>query len=199
MPKVQGAPGAAICAILTGGTMVRTQTLQALFKRYRRPGDIVFAVLFFAVALFLLSQLGQQTQVKEGARLFAQPRFWPAVSLSGMAIFAGLHLLGSALSTRIPGRWGEVGLWLATLEFALWFVIYAMIVPMIGYLPATLLFCVALTARAGYRRAIAFGGAALGAVVIVVVFKSLLQVKIPSGAVYEGLPDGIRQIMLTYF
>lgn len=179
--------------------MVRTQSLQVLLKRYRRPGDIVFAALFFAIALLLLSQLGQQTQVKEGAKLFAQPRFWPAVSLSGMAIFAGLHLLGSALSARIPGRWAEVRLWLATLEFALWFVIYALIVPVIGYLPATLAFCVALTARAGYRRKMAFAGAVLGALVIVVVFKSLLQVKIPSGAVYEALPDGIRQIMLTYF
>lgn len=179
--------------------MVQSQTLQALLKRYRRPGDLVFAWLFFAVALFLLSQIGQQTQVKEGAKLFAQPRFWPAVSLSGMALFAGLHLLGSALSARLPGRWTEVGLWLATLEFALWFVIYALVVPVIGYLPATLVFCIALTARAGYRSATAFGGAALGAVVIVVVFKGFLQVKIPSGAVYEVLPDGIRQIMLTYF
>ena len=27
--------------------MSRVKTLQALFKRYRRPGDIVFAWLFF--------------------------------------------------------------------------------------------------------------------------------------------------------
>jgi hypothetical protein len=179
--------------------MSRIQTLQDLFQRYRRPGDIVFAWFVFAFSLFLLSQIANETAWRPGAKLFAQPRFWPAVSLSGMAFFAGLHLLSSALSPRIEGRWREVGLWFACVEYALWFVAYAAIVPYLGYLPTTVLFAVALTARAGYRSRLMLGMAATSATAIVVMFKTFLQVKLPAGQIYEALPDGLRQIMLTYF
>lgn len=179
--------------------MSRVRTLQTLFKRYRRPGDIVFAWVAFLVAIILLSQIMDQTAWKVGGKLFAQPRFWPAVALGGMAIFAALHLLGSALSERIPGRWQEVWLWICALEYAAWFIAYAIAVPYAGYLLTTVFFAVALTLRAGYRRLLIVGAAALSAVVIVVLFKTLLQVNLPSGLLYEALPDGPRQIMLTYF
>ncbi|OYX43145.1 MAG: hypothetical protein B7Z02_09800 [Rhodobacterales bacterium 32-67-9] len=174
-------------------------TLQALFRRYRRPGDIVFAWIFFLSALLLLSRIGSQTQVVDGNKLFAQPRFWPAISLSGMAFFAGLHLFGSAVSERIPGRWREVTIWLQSIEYAFWFLAYAIAVPWLGYLPSTLLLALLLVLRSGYRSGLALSGAGLVALVVVVIFKSFLHVKLPSGAVYELLPDGLRQIMLTYF
>jgi len=53
--------------------------------------------------------------------------------------------------------------------------------------------------RSGYRGKTALISAVAAAIVIVIVFKAFLQVKIPSGEIYEILPDGIRQIMLTYF
>lgn len=179
--------------------MPRTQTLQSLFKRNRRPGDIVFAVFVLAVALFLLTQITQQTAYKPGAKLFAQPRFWPGVSLGLMVAFAVLHFIGSALSERIEGRWKEVLLWFSSLEYAAWFVVYAAVVPYLGYLPSTTLFALMLTYRAGYRSRMALGSAAGAAIVIVLLFKTFLQVKLPSGQIYEVLPDGLRQIMLTYF
>ncbi|MEP4194039.1 MAG: tripartite tricarboxylate transporter TctB family protein [Aliishimia sp.] len=179
--------------------MSRIKTLQTLFKRYRRPGDIVFAWFVLIVSLFLLSQIFDQTAYKSGSKLFAQPRFWPAVSLSLMSVCAVFHLLGSALSERIEGRWKEVLLWFASIEYALWFVGYAMVVPFTGYLPSTVIFAVVLVLRAGYRSKAAIGSAVLSAVVIVVLFKTLLQVKLPAGRIYEVLPDGARQFMLTYF
>lgn len=179
--------------------MSRLKTLQALFKRYRRPGDIVFAWLFFALSVLLLSQIASQTTFRPGNALFAQPRFWPAVSLAGMAAFAGLHLLGSALSERIDGRWKEVLLWVSVLEFAAWFIAYAFVVPYLGYLPATILLAVLLVARVGYRSRLVFLSAAGAALAIVLLFKSFLQVKLPAGQIYQSLPDGLRQIMLTYF
>ena len=179
--------------------MSRAKTLQSLFKRYRRPGDIVFAWFALVVSVILLSQIIDQTAWKNGSKLFAQPRFWPAVSLGGMAVFAALHLLGSVLSERIDGRWKEVGLWIASLEYAAWFVVYAMAVPVAGYLPATMVFAVALAVRAGYRRASILIAAALSAVVIVLLFKTFLKVNLPSGLAYEFLPDGLRQIMLIHF
>ncbi|AHD07824.1 tripartite tricarboxylate transporter TctB family protein [Phaeobacter gallaeciensis] len=179
--------------------MSRVKTLQTLFKRYRRPGDIVFAWIILIVALLLLTQLYDQTAWRKGGPLFAQPRFWPAVSLTGMAGFAAFHLLGSALSERIHGRWQEVWLWLSSLEYAGWFIAYAAAVPYAGYLPATVFFAVALALRAGYRRPATLAITAASAGVIVLLFKTLLKVNLPAGRVYEALPDGLRQIMLTYF
>lgn len=179
--------------------MSRVKTLQALFKRYRRPGDIVFAWALLAISLFLLWQIGDQTSYKKGAKLFAQPRFWPAVSLGLMSVFAVFHLVSSLCSERIHGRWREVLLWCASLEYAGWFIGYAMLVPVTGYLPTTVVFALALTLRLGYRSRAALVSGALSALVIVLLFKTFLQVKLPSGLVYEYLPDGLRQIMLTYF
>lgn len=179
--------------------MSHVKTLQTLFKRYRRPGDIVFAWLVLVFSLFLLSQIADQTAWRNGGKLFAQPRFWPAVSLGGMAFFAAFHLLGSALSERIEGRWQEVWKWLSSFEYAAWFIVYAFAVPYSGYLPTTIVFAALLTLRAGYRKISTVIAAVVSGVVIVVLFKSLLKVKLPSGLVYEYLPDGIRQIMLTYF
>ncbi len=179
--------------------MSRAKTLQSLFKRYRRPGDLVFAWFILALSVFLLTQIFQQTDFKNSGKLVAQPRFWPAVSLIGMTGFAALHLFGSALSERIEGRWKEVLLWGSAFEYAGWFIAYAMSVPIIGYLPATLIVAVALTLRAGFRSRTAFISAASAALFIVLLFKTFLQVKLPSGQIYEALPDGLRQIMLNYF
>ena len=70
--------------------MSRVKTLQSLFKRYRRPGDIVFAWLILIFSVFMLSQIFDQTAYKDGGKLFAQPRFWPAVSLRSYDRFCAI-------------------------------------------------------------------------------------------------------------
>ncbi|WP_028956804.1 tripartite tricarboxylate transporter TctB family protein [Sulfitobacter sp. 20_GPM-1509m] len=179
--------------------MLRFQTLQQMFQRYRRPGDIVFAWLALAFAVFMLSQLWDQTAWRNGQKLIAQPRFWPAVSLGGMAFFAALHLIGSMVSERIEGRWREVLTWVRALEFAIWFILYAVLVPFVGYLIGTVGFVILLTLRMGYRSRLMLISAALIAFAIVVLFRTLLHVSLPAGQIYEALPDGLRQFMLTYF
>ncbi|MCP5087063.1 MAG: tripartite tricarboxylate transporter TctB family protein [Rhodobacteraceae bacterium] len=179
--------------------MSRIQTLQDLFKRYRRPGDLVFAVVFLAFSIFLLSQIGAETKWVKRTKLVAQPAFWPAVSLIGMVFFASLHWLSSALSPRIYGRLAEVTFWARSLEYAFWFMAYVTIVPWLGYLPATPLFAVLLALRVGYRAPRMLISAALTGIAVVLVFKTFLQVKVPGGQLYESLPDGLRAFMLTYF
>lgn len=179
--------------------MSRIKTLQDLFKRYRRPGDLVFAIIFLAFALFLLANLDGQTQWVKRTKTVAQPAFWPTVGVAFMALFGALHLISSLVSPRIEGRWDEVKFWLRSFEFALWFMVYVALVPRIGYLPSSIIFPALLAFRLGYRRWSEIGAAALSGVVIVVLFKSLLQVKVPGGAIYETLPDGLRAFMLTYF
>lgn len=179
--------------------MIKAKTLQDLFKRYRRPGDLVFSVVFLVFSLFLAINLQGQTTWASGTKLFAQPAFWPYAAVLTMVLFASLHLLSSLASPVIPGRWQEVGFWLRSIEYAVWFMVYVALVPWLGYLPATILFAIVLTIRLGYRGAKYWLAAAVFGFVVVVVFKSFLQVKVPGGALYEALPDGLRAFMLTYF
>ncbi len=179
--------------------MMRAKTLRDLFRRHRRPGDLVFGLAFLAFSLFLAVNLQGQTNWASGARLLAQSAFWPYVAVIAMTVFAVLHLVSGLLSPALSGRWEEVGIWLRSLEFAGWFMAYVALVPRLGYLPSTLLFTVLLTLRLGYRGPKALVSAAAFGAAVVVVFKSLLQVKVPGGQIYELLPTAARSFMLTYF
>jgi hypothetical protein len=179
--------------------VVKTQGFITLFKRDRRCGDLVFAVLFLLIALFLLTQLGEETKWVKRTRLFSQPAFWPTVSLIGMSFFAFLHFLGSICSKRILGRMVEVFFWIRSIEYALWFLVYVWAVPVIGYLVSTLLFIGLLNIRLGYRDPKIILSALVTGLAVVVVFKSFLQVKIPGGQIYEYLPDALRNFMLLNF
>jgi len=170
-----------------------------LFKRDRRAGDLVFALFFLVFSIFLLANIENQTVWVKGTKLVSQPSFWPAISLGGMTLFAVFHLLGSVLSPRIYGRLKEVTFWLRSLEYVAWFLAYVWLVPIIGYLPATLIFMPLLVFRAGYREKKFLLLAVVIAFLIVVVFKSFLSVKIPGGMIYEYLPDAIRSFMLINF
>lgn len=178
--------------------MSRFKTYQELFKRNRMPGDLVFAVLFLAFALFLLWHLPAQAPWQKGVKLVAQPAFWPTVSVGGMVFFGILHWLGSICSPRIYGRWSEVLIWLRAAEFGGWFMAYVLLLPIIGYLPASILFGLALTFRLGYRSAQALLSAFALALVTVILFRGLLHVNVPAGKIYQYLPDGLRAFAQTY-
>lgn len=161
-----------------------------------RRGQLVFAVAFVVLTAALLSQIGSQTRWADDTRLFAQPRFWPAIGLIGMVLLGGLHL------ARLPWRritrfdWAELKRWAMVAEYVVWFMIYVLVVPIIGYLPATVVFVPALTWRMGYRnRKMLVIGMAFG-LFVVVTFKSFLSVKIPGGAVYEYLPGALRSFFI---
>ncbi len=180
--------------------MSRIRTFQDLFKRYRRPGDFFIALLSFLFAIFLLVNLPFQTRWVAGTKLFAQPSFWPAVAIFAMVLFSTMHMIGAMVSERIPGRFQEVLHWIRSVEYALWFMAYVALVPLLGYLPATLLFTVTLSYRLGYRGWRWMAVALLFGFVVVVVFRGFLQVKLPAGALYELLPPGgLRSLMMTYF
>ncbi len=178
---------------------MNARTLQDLFKRYRRPGDLVFSVFFLLFCVFMLSNLEDQTTWVKGGKLMAQPAFWPYLSVISMAVFATLHLISGLVSPVIAGRWTEVAFWLRSIEYAVWFLAYVLIVPILGYLPGTILFTIILCLRLGYRQRRTLINAALFAIVVVVLFKSMLQVKVPGGQIYEYLPTTLRSFMLTYF
>ena len=177
-------------------------------ERTAGAGVWLFALLFFAATLVLLSQIGIQTKYKPSGSLFAQPRFWPAVALGGMLFFGAGHLvsLWRARGASPAGAGGQYRHLLPVLadaarvlEFALWFMAYVWITPLAGYLASTLCFMCLLAVRAGYRDRRMIGLAGVTGAVIVLLFKTVLAVKIPGGAVYEMLPDALRALMIAYF
>ncbi len=161
-------------------------------------GDLYFAGFFLLAALILLSQIGTETSWVKGTKFFAQPRFWPAVSLIGMTVFASLYFLRSILSRRTENDLEEIVLWIKSLEYTLWFMAYVVIVPIIGYLLSTLIFVYALSLRTGYRERTILIMSGVTAVAIVVVFKGFLSVKIPGGQLYEIFPAAIRNFLILY-
>ena len=164
-----------------------------------RRGQLIFALAFVALTLLMLSMITSETRWVDKTRLFAQPRFWPAVALGGMALMGGLHLY------RLPWRritrydvW-ETQKWLMVVEYALWFMAYVLLVPLLGYLPVTLIFAPALSWRVGYRSPRMIGFSLVFAVSVVILFKSLLAVKIPGGAIYDYLPGALRSFFIVNF
>ncbi len=172
-----------------------------LFEARHHPAEIVFGVASFLFALWLATRLGSQTKFVTGQPLTKQPGLWPGIAITGMVIFGALEVLFYwRRNTGIDrtALWPEMWLWARALEFFAWFMAYVLAVPAVGYLPATLILSATLAWRLGYRSGqmiLAAMGAGAGTVII---FKSILQVKIPGGAVYEHLPNALRNFMILY-
>lgn len=168
----------------------------------RQSGDTTFNAACLLLSLFLFTQMWSQTTWAPGQSFAAQPGFWPRLAVMGMMLFSALNLYISirdpSREERLTGLGEEVVLWLRSVEFALWFMAYVFATPVIGYLAASVLFAVTLAFRVGYRSGKALIWAAAVGAATVLLFKSFLQVKIPGGAIYETLPDGIRSFFVLY-
>lgn len=169
--------------------------------KFKRPirGQLLFALVFLAASLLLLSQLGEETKWVKRTKFFAQPRFWPTVAVGGMVLFSALHLW------RLPRKWlvltdfMEWKIWFFAIEWVLWFLVYVIVVPIVGYLPTTVVFVVIMTWRVGYRDGKMMVISVGFAVAVVLLFKTFLQVKIPGGALYEYLPGDLRTFFILNF
>lgn len=94
----------------------------------------------------------------------------------------------------------ETEKYLAALEYVGYFVLYTLAVPWLGYLLSTLLLGIFLTWRLGYRSLKWLLTGLTSSFAIVVVFRSLLQIKTPASIwLYDQLPATTRAFMLTYF
>lgn len=164
-----------------------------------RPGQVLFAVLIVLASVYLLTQLSAETKFSSGKQLFSQPRFWPGVAVFGMLFFGVGHLLTVIRAKQEVGTLGELLVWLRALEYLAWFMIYVVVVPYVAYLPATVAFTCLLALRQGYQTKRQLLTAALLGLCVVLVFKTGLSVKIPGGALYDFLPDSIRNFMIVNF
>lgn len=169
-----------------------------VFPEGRKRGELLFSFVLLFSALALLAALPWQTTWLNGKGLAAQPRFWPALSLCGVVLFAILHAVLRGKLDRTPGRWLEGLIWIRSLEFIGWYMLYVAAIPVIGYLLGTVTFCTLLSFRVGYRGKTLLWAALFG-LTLVLFFKTAMNVKIPGGAIYEYAPDGLRYILLSYF
>ena len=161
-----------------------------------RRGQFAFALAFVLATGFLLTQVPSETRWAANTDFFAQPRFWPAAGLVAMFLFAGLHLVKLPWKRFRRADRIEAAKWGTSLEFVAWFMAYVLLVPIVGYLPATVVFVPVLGWRLGYRSRRIMLSSILFAVATVVVFKGFLSVKIPGGMVYEYLPGAVRTFFI---
>lgn len=162
-------------------------------------GQSLFAIVFLVAAVLLLWQLGDQTLWAKRTKLFAQPRFWPAVAIGGMVLFGGLHLWKLPRLRILRADFEEWKIWFFAIEWVLWFLGYVILVPVIGYLPVSMVFLPILVWRIGYRdRAMIWISVAF-AVAVVLLFKTFLDVKIPGASAYEHLPATLRSVFILNF
>jgi len=94
----------------------------------------------------------------------------------------------------------ELSKYVAALEFVIYFIVYTLSVPILGYLVSTVIFGTFLTWRLGYRSGVWILRGLVCSFVTVVLFRSLLQIKTPVSIwLYDLLPSMLRAFMLTYF
>ena len=177
-----------------------------ILQTQRQRGDLLFALVLCLLTLFLISQIGEQTRWFNRVNLTLQPRFWPVVILALLAVFSGWYFIAGLRARRKANAldtdlfpFDELILWARPVEFAVHFLIYAALIPWLGYLFTTLLFMPLLGWRVGYRALrplLLLAGIGL---IIVILFKGMLQVKMPAGALYEYLPDALRNMFIKYF
>ena len=165
--------------------------------------NVICAAFIVLVTLLLVSQLGNQTRWLKRADLVMQPGFFPAVGLLVMGVPAlvlsvvSFRQMRSGIALESPRI--IIAGFHRCCEFAVWFLVYVYIIRWVGYLVATLLFMPALSLRVGFRGVRWMMTAVLIGLVIVLLFRTGLQVRLPDGYVYSYLPPEIRNFMIRNF
>ncbi|MEL7092758.1 MAG: tripartite tricarboxylate transporter TctB family protein [Pseudomonadota bacterium] len=94
----------------------------------------------------------------------------------------------------------ELSQWARALEFVGWFVVYTLLVPVLGYLVSTMLLGTALPWRLGYRGSRWIGICAATSFAIVLVFRTGLQIRTPVNIwLYDQLPQGVGTFFKVWF
>lgn len=191
-PRPQAAPGPGAAP---------SGALQRLWhdRRTRRPGELTFALIFLAFALFLWTQLGEQARWLRRLPWFQQPALWPGIGIWGMLGFGAAYLAEVLFARPSERERVEILAWLRALEFVGWYMAYAWSVWWLGYLPATVLAMNLLILRLGLSTRASHLAATGFAVGVVLVFKSFFRVGIPGGQLYALFPPEVRLFLSVWF
>ena len=183
-------------------TSTASRAEDELFDSSQKNGEIVFSAFLLIIALLLLALIGQQTSYIKGMAFVSQPRFWPGLCLFGFALFSAVHFFNVFKTfdsaTQKQATLDEVRNWVSPLEYAIYFMAYVYATQWLGYLFSTLIFSTFLVKRCGYYGQRWTVSAAAFALIVVLFFKTFLQIKIPGGVIYEWLPNSLRNFMILY-
>lgn len=167
----------------------------------RQAAELFFALLLTTGSILLLSMIGDQIKYFSSKPFFKQPGLWTSIGLVGMVLSGILYTVTLWIrKSRLPQKkqplFDELWVWIRSVEYLIWFMAYVLAVPWAGYLISTIVLGVLLTFRLGYTEHQFYTAIVATAVAIVVIFKSLLLVKIPGGAIYDFFPDAIRNFLI---
>ena len=168
-------------------------------QQSNQTGQRIFAICILLIAVTLLFMADTELKWKKNADFHKQPGFWSIIALSAMAAFSALQLMLPPWKLRMPAdfQWKPwLQAWFGPVEYAIYFLVYVWLVPLIGYLPATLLVFPLLVLRAGYRERKYLAFSWIVGIAVVVLFKSILQVKIPGGEFYSVFPEAVRNFLV---
>lgn len=173
-----------------------------------RLETLILCLIFAGVSLALLWSLDTATRPgRTTAGWWTKPAFAPGVALAVLC-FANVWTLARQvwqIWRDPPGReeWRGAGrsilAWLLPLEFLAYFAAYVWALGILGYLPATLIFVLGLSWRAGLRSLRwALAGVALS-FAMVAVFRWGLGVWMPTPAFYDAFPAPWRSWAIRFF
>ena len=151
--------------------------------------------------------LGGEGRLDRFGKILKQSWVGPALCLTVLVPAALLNLRASLRTRRARARYGlpvapgfELSVWARALEFVAWFIAYTLLVPVAGYLVATLLMGTVLPWRLGYRGPGWLAATAAASLAIVLVFRTGLQIRTPINVpLYALLPRRWEAFMQTWF
>ena len=188
--------------------------VENLFEFKRVTGDLTLSIIFLVFVSFLLISFntesgwdGRELSQKRVGKILKQQWVGPLICMVILVPAAIYNLYQSTIQLninkrlRMPSRIKyELFQWLKSLEFIVYFLIYTNIITIFGYLISTVIFAIFLTARLGYRSLKWIFRSAIAAFIIVIIFRSILQIKTPVNIwLYKFLPQNFEVFMKIYF
>jgi hypothetical protein len=188
--------------------------VENLFEFKRVTGDLTLSIIFLMLVSFLLISFntesgwdGRELSQKRVGKILKQQWVGPLICMVILVPATIYNLYQSTIQLninkrlRMPSRIKhELFQWLKSLEFIFYFLIYTNIITIFGYLISTVIFAIFLTTRLGYRSLEWILRSAIAAFIIVIIFRSILQIKTPVNIwLYKFLPQNFEVFMKIYF
>ena len=188
--------------------------VENLFEFKRVTGDLTLSIIFLILVSFLLISFntesgwdGRELSQKRVGKILKQQWVGPLICMVILVPAAIYNLYQSTIQLninkrlRMPSRIKyELFQWLKSLEFIVYFLIYTNIITIFGYLISTVIFAIFLPTRLGYRSLKWILRSTIAAFIIVIIFRSILQIKTPENIwLYKYLPQNFEVFMKIYF
>lgn len=188
--------------------------VENLFAFKRGRGDLLFSLVMLGFVAFLLWHFNAESgwdnrklPQKRVGKILKQSWVGPMMCMAILVPAVLVNLWQSIKKWRrdkrqlVPNRIRyELTQWLRSFEFIAYFLVYTFVISYLGYLLSTVGFAVFLTYRLGYRGWRWFGITVAAAFAIVLLFRTILQIKTPINIwLYDQLPLALENFMKVYF